>query len=136
MSACIAQGGVHGTYSWNALIGYIMQLMLPGWLSKRCGVELNDSFITHAVWSDNVWLFAKSVDELKQMVRPLTLMLKHYGLEWKDKSLQVLRGSAHFHELPEHNVVVQCNADEPPMSIAWCRDSEVLGSKLMMTVNL
>ena len=53
MSACIAQGGVHSTYSWNALIGYIMQLMLPGWFSKKFGVELNDSFITHAVWSDN-----------------------------------------------------------------------------------
>ena len=109
----MTQGGVHSTYSWNALIGYIMQLMLPGWFSNKFGVELNDSFITHAVWSDNIWLFAKSVDELKQMVRPLTLMLKHYGLEWKDKSLKVPRGRAHFHELPEDNFVVQCAADEP-----------------------
>ena len=37
MSACIAQGGVHSTYRWNALIGYIMQLMLPGWSSKQFG---------------------------------------------------------------------------------------------------
>ena len=62
MSACIAQGGVHSTYSWNALIGYIVQLLLSGWFSKHFGVELNDSYITHAVWSDNVWLLAKSVD--------------------------------------------------------------------------
>ena len=101
MSACIAQGGVRSTYGWNALIGYIMQLILPGWFSKKFGVELNASFITHAIGSDNIWLFAKSVDEMEQMVRPLTLMLRHYGLEWKDKSLKVLRGGAHVHELPE-----------------------------------
>ena len=68
--------------------------------------------------------------ELKQMIRPLTLMLKHYGLEWKDKSLKVLRGGTHSHELRGDHFEVQCSAGEPPMSIAWCRDSEVLGSKI------
>ena len=66
LSACIVQGGVHSTYCWNVLVGYLIQLLLPMWLDKSYGVDLDEAFddvhegyINHAVWSDNIWLVAK-----------------------------------------------------------------------------
>ena len=63
LNACIVQGGVHSTFCWNALVGYLIQLLLPVWLDKKMGVDLDEGiddvhegYVNHVVWSDNIWL--------------------------------------------------------------------------------
>ena len=97
LSACIVQGGVHSTYCWNALIGYLIQLLLPMWEQRRYGFDLDEAFddveeglINHTVWSDNVWLIGKDEKEIAMMVTSLTQLMNYYGLRWKNGSTKIL----------------------------------------------
>eukprot|EP00973_Karenia_brevis_P009353 1265654-Karenia_brevis.AAC.1 len=45
---------------------------------------------THAIWADNIWLFAGAQEHLVKMVASLTDILDDRGLTWKPTSLQVM----------------------------------------------
>ena len=58
LSACIMQGGVHNTFCWNILVGYLIQLLWPVWLDRKYGVDLDEGiddvhegYVNHVVWA-------------------------------------------------------------------------------------
>ena len=93
LSACIVQGGVHSTFCWNALVGYLIQLLLPIWLDRNDGADLDEGiddvhagYVNHVVWSDNIWLMGKNENEVAMMVQSLIHLMHYYSLRWKDGS--------------------------------------------------
>ena len=97
MNACIAQGGVHSTFCWNALFGYVLSLLIPRWNNKGFGFLMSHLTLHHILWSDNVWLIGKDEHEIEDMVKALTFMMGVYGLVWKPGSLLLMRGGAEEH---------------------------------------
>jgi len=47
LSACIVQGGVHSTFCWNALVGYLIQILLPVWLDKILDGRARQTSLDH-----------------------------------------------------------------------------------------
>ena len=112
LNKCITQGGVHSTFCWNALIGYCIMLILPCWHSAGLGLWLNEELVTHMVWSDNVWLFARDQGQLQRMLPPLTRLLNFYGLSWKAKSLKIYPGGRSFITYPMPTFDFQVNDED------------------------
>eukprot|EP00959_Pyramimonas_sp_CCMP1952_P230798 4824854-Pyramimonas_sp.AAC.1 len=65
-------------------------------MSKGMGYELetpiqgNHKHITHALWADNMYIFAKTKEELTCVMKDLTLPLVRSGLSWRPSSLMYL----------------------------------------------
>ena len=107
-SKSIKQGGVEGPWCWNQIMAWIMNLLAPAWIQSGWGVSLgnegseDDQFralhrprvATHAIWSDNIFIFAKDRLELGKMMRSLTRVLASNGLLWKPGSLAYLQNSS------------------------------------------
>ena len=72
-----------------------LDLLVPVWAESGYGILLDDGRrYTHAVWADNVWLFAHSYTEIQKMASSLTQVLAQYWLFWKPSSLEVMSGEA------------------------------------------
>ena len=132
LSACIIQGGVHSTFCWNALVGYLIQLLLPVCLDKNLGVDLDEGiddvhegYVNHVVWSDNIWLIGKNEKEVAMMVKSLTHLMHYYGFKWKDGSTKVMRSGGYdiSDEAP-----LQVTMQEKTMVSQWRTKTNILGS--------
>ena len=78
MNGSIAQGGVHSTVCWNALIGYIVKSLFPKWNKLGLGLEMDDRLLSHVIWSDNVWIIAPDVKQIRRMFGDLTKELSKH----------------------------------------------------------
>ena len=83
------QGGVETPDCFNAVIEDALDDVILSWTVRGLGFCL-DSFgiINHAIFADNIFLFAKSAWKLQIMVHELTAALQKRGLTWKVSSLQ------------------------------------------------
>ena len=91
------QGGVETPDQWSCLLDYVMEPLVVQWADRKWGFVLKTSeedarYITHAVFADNIVLFAASRQILQQMVDELTTAMYNLGLEWKSSSLETLAG--------------------------------------------
>ena len=121
MNACIAQGGVHSTFCWNALFGYVLSLLIPRWNNKGFGFLMSHLTLHHILWSDNVWLIGKDEIEIEEMVKDLFLMMGVYGLVWKPGSLLLMRGGAEDNAV-EKDMTVRMPSDE--LQILWKKNNQ------------
>ena len=64
--------------------------MVASWAARGWGVVLSGGRITHAIWADNIILFAASRGQLQQMVQELTQAMNSIGHSWKTQSLEYL----------------------------------------------
>ena len=70
---CIRQGGNESTWRWNTIMAYFFSMLHPAWVAGGFGLRVSDTVtITHLVWSDNIYLIAKSMDEWIKMFTTVT----------------------------------------------------------------
>ena len=93
------QGGVETPEEWNALIDYLLEALVTSWASKGYGIKLCDGdnavgsdacLVSHAVWADNIFLFATSTVMMQTMVAELCACISQAELDWKPSSLEFL----------------------------------------------
>lgn len=127
LNAFIVQGGTHSTFAWNALIGHIIQTLLPDWQANGYGVDIETELLQHLVWSDNVWLLGKDFNEVRIMFAQLTAKMSDFGVQWKESSLKLMRGGGvDVEPWPAELIKVH----ERDFKIPWEFTSVVFGSKL------
>ena len=61
----------------------------------REGPGAEPRFVNHAVWCDNIVLFASDPIMLQTMLHELTARMQSYGLSWKPTSLEILPGATY-----------------------------------------
>eukprot|EP00973_Karenia_brevis_P067357 9369234-Karenia_brevis.AAC.1 len=49
--------------------------------------------VNHAIWADNLYLFAQSRGELEIMFEMLTKTIYENGLRWKETEMQFIAGT-------------------------------------------
>ncbi len=54
------------------------------------GEDLGSRVVNHVVWADNIWVLAKTREELEVMVQELTEIVYGAALSWKTDSLKIL----------------------------------------------
>ena len=85
------QGGVMTPDDWNDLIEDCLETLVEEWEKEGVGVSCGQAGrLSHLVWADNIWLFARTREELERMQVQLTDRLEEKGLWWKDTSLKVM----------------------------------------------
>ena len=89
------QGGAETPEVWNAVIDYLLEPLVNSWEERRMGFSLGHSttdfrIITHAVWADNVVVFASDSVALQQMLSELAQAIAEGRFRWKPSSLEVL----------------------------------------------
>ena len=63
--------------------------MVESWRAREAGFPLGDfdgnttAVISHAIWADNVWLIARSRDQVYEMFSQVSYRLGDDGFEWK-----------------------------------------------------
>ena len=83
------QGGAKTNKEWNRMMEMLMEPLVEIWDILDYGFETKPTKglptvrITHAIWADNIFLFAKSKDEAQYMIDGVTDRIKGMGLEWK-----------------------------------------------------
>ena len=86
------QGGVETPDLFNILMEQIVSPLVSSWNGRGFGVFLDAGTpgITHALWADNIFLLAASVDQFRIMSQELTTAIYEHTLAWKECSLQML----------------------------------------------
>ena len=103
---CAKQGGVESSFEWNQLMFNCLVVLDPLWKASGYGINLDGRLWTHAVWADNVWLFANSAEHLTLMIRRLTDVFNSWCLNWKLDSLCYMVSSA---DAEHGDLQVLCN---------------------------
>ena len=97
------QGGVETPDQWKITVEFILGPVIQAWTNMGLGFALTtedgtlEALISHAIWCDNVVLFATSIGVMQKMVSDLDLAFgrirdigsKRY-FEWKPSSLEYL----------------------------------------------
>ena len=72
-------GGVETPFEWNAMIDHSLEPVIVSWELRgfgfKLGTESSSKTISHAVWADNIFIFASSVEMFRTMVADLTEQL-------------------------------------------------------------
>ena len=89
------QGGVETPDQWNAVMDNMLEPLVVSWSMRKMGFCLQPDgkdaiYFSHAVWADNIVLFAASLSMMQTMVHELTLSVTSRGFDWKASSLEVL----------------------------------------------
>ena len=85
------QGGVETPELFNLMMEGAASSIATSWTQRGFGFSLDGKhFITHAVWADNWFLFAKTEAEAKIMVAELSTAIYDSGFVWKPSSLECL----------------------------------------------
>ena len=109
------QGGVETPDEWRAILDYILEPVINLWNAFGLGCVLPDTYgeteilVNHAVWADNIFLFATDHDTMQTMINQLTEAFSEYTdsagrryFLWKPGSLEsVVAGSLAAGALPE-----------------------------------
>ncbi len=95
------QGGIETPDEWRAVVDYIMEPIVISWNERNVGFQLRDTetnvLVNHAVWADNIVLFASSYSEMQLMIGDLNRACATYTsrsgvrhLCWKPDSLECI----------------------------------------------
>ena len=88
------QGGTETTWCWNILLEFIMEDIVKTWNDLKMGFEFDGKgLVNHAIWADNVYLFASSGHELESMFKMLTETIYKNDLKWKAAELCFINGT-------------------------------------------
>ena len=96
-------------------LGYVVEAPVP--LPPK-------SYVSHALWADNLLLYANSEKQLKQMIHELTLPLLQNGLSWKPSSLQYIP----FGVCGSSDIVISC--DKHTFALTCVDQLDVLGYRI------
>jgi hypothetical protein len=108
------QGGIETPDQWNMLVDHLMEDLILSWTMREFGFKLGDSetaakYINHAVWADNVILFATTQKMMTVMLHELAARFQGFRLFWKPTSLEILP-SCSFKDDMTHSFQVIQNA--------------------------
>lgn len=85
------QGGVETPEVFNMVVESALEQVIEKWRALKFGFTLDDRhFTTHAVWADNFFIVAKTLDEGIAMVRDLTSAVYEKRFVWKPLSLEYI----------------------------------------------
>ena len=87
--------------------------------------DVEEGFINHTVWSDNVWLIGKDERHILMMVRSLTELMNHFGLRWKKGSTKIIASGGYNISLMKP---LRITNDGEEMEIPWKTRTNILGS--------
>ena len=89
------QGGVETPDAWNAIMDHLLEPLVISWEARGMGFNWDHpQVISHAVWADNIILFASSAAMMKQMQLELSSAITAGQLRWKPSSLEVLQAGS------------------------------------------
>ncbi len=100
------QGGVETPLEWLTMIDELLENLVVAWPFHGIGVKMGgaqdrEAVLFHAVWADNIILFASSYDMMQIMVDELTVAIHQYSPCWKKSSLELLAGGTLINEPPK-----------------------------------
>ena len=97
------QGGIETPDEWRALVEYILEPVIQSWSLKGFGFKMFEDeseqayAVNHAVWADNIILFASGYKEMQHMINDLDAAFAAYRkrtgeryFEWKTSSLEYM----------------------------------------------
>ena len=92
------QGGVETPDEWNAVIDFLEPLVVS-WTLREFGFRMDYSdvdfkLVHHAVWCDNIILFARDQIMLQTMLNEISDRFQRFELFWKPSSLEVIPGGS------------------------------------------
>ena len=124
------QGGVDTPKELNIMVEISLHKCLETWSRKGWGFRPRGSTegpaLTHAVWADNVYLIAASLEDLQSMIEELSAELLWLGFDWKPTSLKLLAGAASH---PRSSLTAPSRA-ESRLPFAVVDEMECLGNLL------
>ena len=103
------QGGIETPDEWRAVLDYLLDDLVAKWQIERLGFlfpgDSEDSnselIVSHAIWADNVVLFARDVPMLQQMISDLDAAIAAFRhskgnryLAWKAGSFEFMVGAS------------------------------------------
>eukprot|EP00973_Karenia_brevis_P080409 11156658-Karenia_brevis.AAC.1 len=89
------QGGVETPDQWNALLDHMLEGLIRSWTARGFGFLLdyedgNVECIHHAVWCDNIFLFARCHVMISTMISEITATIQNFDMRWKPTSLEIM----------------------------------------------
>ena len=64
-----ARGGCESTWAWNTCMAFLLSLFGTMLGKMKWGIEIAPrKYVTHVLWSDNVYLIAQNVGEFLKML--------------------------------------------------------------------
>ena len=121
----LPQGGTESPKSFWQTVAMTIAEIIPIWRAQGAGIQVNNFLLTHIIWADNVFLFAKEYGMLRLMSVQLTDALALKGLYWKASSLAWMCIDAHF-VAPNFQLQMQQGDGE----VKRCESIETLGALL------
>ena len=85
--------------------------------------------IHHAVWCDNIMLYASDSASLETMIRELTVRLEDHGLRWKPSSLEILASDSLTGHIPKE-FCVPVGGDAGVLKYSVVSETVLLGNLL------
>eukprot|EP00959_Pyramimonas_sp_CCMP1952_P291900 6105206-Pyramimonas_sp.AAC.1 len=92
----IRTGGVESPFLFKVVYVYMWEQVVRQWEDNDYGYELEPPLrggrrrIARALLADNLYVCARSIDELRGMMSMLAVPFAHAGLRWKPSSLGYL----------------------------------------------
>ena len=136
------QGGVETPGQWNASVDYIMRPVVSSWHQRGLGFWIDQAddpsakLVSHAVWADNVFLFAGSFETMQTMISEMDAAFGKFRdsagrryFEWKKDSLEYLIGgtlrdtSDETLQVPIESILVHYERKERLVILGDCIDS-------------
>ena len=84
------QGGVDTPDNFNIYLEEALHKVVETWALRGWGFKLDDYAISHAIWADNIIVFAGDRQQLDGMLVDLGRAISTAKLKWKTTSLQIL----------------------------------------------
>ena len=70
---------------FNSVAEDILELVVRKWSKEGRGARIYDGrVISHAVWADNIYIFASSAEEFRMMTEDITEAFACHGFAWKN----------------------------------------------------
>ena len=121
------QGGTETTLLWNILLEHGLEDLISSWATEGFGFSFDGApLVNHAIWADNIFIVASSVEQLHVMFDMLTDKLYAIFLKWKTEELTFITGS---NITGVSDRVVQM-PDGKSATVRWCTEMQVLGVML------
>ena len=68
--------------------------MAFSWSLRGFGFQIDECCFSHAIWCDNIVLFAANQIMMQQMLDEITDSFQQFHVSWKPSCLEVLRGGS------------------------------------------
>ena len=93
MERGFVQGRIDAPPRFRIFLDHVMKQVVQWWNEAGYGVRWGyrgEKLLTHAIWADNIWIFATSHGMYQAMVDILTNRLEAMKLTWKPGSLEYM----------------------------------------------